>query len=274
MSFQEQVRQLILRLHEVERFQLERALYDLFVADLDYHEFQESRLQANNVVAAYLNTMTSIRDQATNIEAPKGEFRFREKFRREWDKTKSNSAAFRLACRYRVYSQHQSQATTGITSGGGWDEEMVRCETHITINASLSEICENRDIKKAERDEYKEIFGEKIDVGFLLRSTSSEIAKITKSSIREIREEIDSSMRFLTEFIDKYSSLGSRMISLGVLSDNRVVESFVVFDNLVERVRGLLNFRLLENYELHFVSNRDRGHERSPKFRSKFVEKY
>lgn len=265
MCFQEQVRQLIIRLYDVEKFQLETALSDFLVKDLNYHSFQEGRIQANNLVAAYLNTMLSLKDQATNIEAPKGEFRFRDKFRTEWKSAKEDYITFRLANRFRVYAQHQNQPITGITTGGGWDENRMRCEHHVTINASIKEICRHREITDKERDDYLAHFGATIDVAHLLRCTSSIISKITKSSISEIHNIVEDSISNLRSLCHRFRKSGSEYIDVVAINKDGKRNEFVVFEDFIHRAETLLRFRILENYEDHYVSNRERGHAGTPK---------
>ncbi len=261
LQFEESVFQLHQSYHQLEKYILTEALDYLIFPYSEYDVFQDARVSANIKVQSFLNSITSLRDQAPKISGS-GPESLKKLFQHLWDAEKEKSTCFAFAERFRNYAQHQTQPVHSVSTGGGWTSDMKLCEHSTSIYVDVEDVCRHREIKQAEKESYYSSFGNKADIILVARQTMSSIGTILKSIRDCFKAEIQSRLEIIDDVIRTH---GEKPVDAIHVRGPKIVLSISLFPDFTARIKKLMSNRLLTNYERHFVSSRYRGHANMPK---------
>jgi hypothetical protein len=264
IDFEEALLQVLYSYEEFESFLLTTALNEYLFPLVEYDFLQDTRIKANLRVLSFLNSVTSLRDQFPKFRCLLPQKDAKAHFQALWNTQKATSIVFRFCERFRNFAQHQTQPVASVTTGGAWDKQRVYLESHLTIFASLKDVCANRDIGAAEKAEYASSFGAYCDVGLIFRESVGCIGKIGK----EMRDFLGP--EFTSHLANYRSNLAltndtdekSRTAIAERIKGNAVVEEFQIFSEFSDRAERLHRIFLMTNNHEHFISNRPRGHQK------------
>lgn len=258
VRFEENYLQLLYALQNFEKFLTDSAVDHSLFPVREFDQVQNSRVRANIYVGGFLNAVTGFRDQFPN----KREFKaVHKEFQGQWDKSKLESRAFSFGERLRNYAQHQSHPVTSITSGGSWDKERTYRESNVTVYADTSDVASER-ISSEERADYISEFGKRTDIALIIRELAGHIGEMVKVSRNSLKSNFDEAVERYHSTLDIGRQIDSEAVIFRItkLHDNIEVESFDLFDDFLDRAKGLRrNFASTKNHQ-HFVSSRARGH--------------
>ncbi len=263
MRFEETVLQCLYSFQEFEEFLLQTALQHHLFPHSEYHFFQDTRVRSNIKVLSLLNSVTSLRNQFPKFRSNPELQNIHGNFRTYWETERKGSTSFSFFERLRNYAQHQTQPVSGYTTGSGWDEKRDTSETRAAIYVTVSEICDNRNIRSDERSKYVGAFGEKADLSLVFRETIGKIGRIAKrvradtdAIFAKSQSEIESA---LAELPDRDE--GTAVCDVVEIVGDQELNKFSVFADFLDRANRLRRNFLMENNELHVVSNRAMGHK-------------
>ena len=265
MRFEETVLQTIYAGQDFEEFILSTALnYYLFPIG-EYEFFQDTRLRANLRTNAFLNSVTSLRDQFPKFRSRRNLTRLHDEFKGHWDEARTNSAAFSFLERLRNYAQHQTQPIGFVTTGGAWDRERDLLETRMSVYVEVEPICRNREVSMDEAEKYKSELGNRADISLIFRESMGIIGKIVKKIRDRTKEDFDHSINNIEEYLSIMKSYVSEDVpchfDILVTHEGDVSREFTLFPDFTRRAQKLRRTFLMENHHKHFVSNRAFGHK-------------
>ena len=260
MRFEETYLQLLFSFESYESFTLTSALNYYLFPQIDYEYMGDLRLKANVQVLGFLNSLTSLKDQFPKFKQSRtGDIH--SKFGRLWADKKATSIAFRFCERLRNYAQHQTQPVDLVTLGGKWDEARLYLEQHLSVFVTTNEVCINRQIKAAERDEYTSFFGAKCDVSLILREALAAVGEIVKVVRDELKENFsDSMLTYENQLELVHNKVGPIPVEIVKSYNNNAIESHSIFSEFSDRAKRLRKTHAMANNHQHYISNRARGH--------------
>ncbi|CAD7037494.1 hypothetical protein RHAB21_02665 [Pseudorhizobium halotolerans] len=260
VRFEELGLQVLYAFQEYEKFVLGSALeHSLF--PLSPHEFeQEHRIRANIKVLSLLNSITSFRDQLPKFRKS-SLAAVRRDFINSWRETQTKSAAFNFCERLRNFSQHHFQPVSFTTSGGAWSKEREFLEHRVSLYASVEEVCRSQKVDAAERQSYREAFGERADISLILRETMGCIGQFTRRIRSGLQSDVDKALSCYDLQLREISARSKYEVgSIVVRSLDGETKQFDIFSDFAQWVRKLRRTFYSQNNERHYVSSRSFGH--------------
>jgi len=260
MDFEESVLQVIYSDEEFESFLLNTALNHYLLPTHGFEFLQDARLRSNLKVLGFLNSVTSLRDQFPKFKGLGLTFDAREHFWTLWSTQQQGVTPFRFCERLRNYAQHQTQPVSSVTMGGAWDKAREIMEDTLSIFVDVESVCANRKIPDAERIQFRAEFGERCDVSLVFRETMACIGKIVREVRSKLKDSLDVAITTYDANLATAKTYGFEIAEVATLFEGKVVKEFSVFLDFSKRAKRLRETYLMTNNQMHFISNRARGH--------------
>lgn len=266
MAFEETILQTLYAVQDFEEFILKSALQDHLFPISEYDFAQDMRLRGNIKVNAFLNAVTSIKDQFPKFTGYEEVKSVREEFKKRWKSAKDESVTFSFFERLRNHAQHATQPISTVTTGGGWDESRDLVEARMSIYVEVESVSSNRDIREDEAQSYRDAFGEKADVSLIFRETLGQIGQIVEavriSTENVFRESCEDLSRHLETARQHQRDDISPYCNVSKIDGDQITKLFSLFPELISRAERLRHTFLMKNNERHFVSSRAYGHKK------------